>query len=428
MAKQKISKQKIENVKNDIRIWKKNEQAFCDLAGLVYELKRNDYEEDISTATLFYRVLNNLEDPEIWIDYKGDSLIKLFNNVINKIYNLEAEYSQIFPESLSTLFKEIRSKNIDEYLFKSRLVDRDNNRIKWFDEPYNIVTLLKYKISWIRELLISRIPKATRIQMLDDIIKSNEISLDDLVDDSNYPDSVYPVLYTKIDDDTEAKKRTIEEVKQLFSDWAKETIHSIDDIYNMMSKMQINKLAFLQRNDIINFAKVATYSSAYGTVGAPAQIFRRDPQNLSALIDFYEYESFQELDEKIRQNTDKLLINDLVNCSFYDLLGFMKSKSFQISDEIIDELISASSSKNRNLIDLEINQICETIERKAQTPKEYRKFKQYTSLIRNCLNPVKIEQQRKELVLRLKNMDESLQEQVPGKMALKNIKFRVYNK
>lgn len=424
-----MEKQLLEKIKNDIRVWRKNEQAFCDLAGLVYELKTKGC-ADISSATLFYRVLNNLEDPEIWsdwIEYKGESLYKLYGRLLDRIYSLEKCYSEVSPES-STYFKKIRSKNIGKYLFDSRIVDKNRKLIHWYDAPYNVVTLLKDNASWIRELLISKIPKETRIHMLDDIIKSDQVSLDSLVADSGYPDSVCPVVCRKIDDEEEEKKESIKKVIELFSDWKKVTFRGKDDAYNMMKNMPVNNLAFLQRNGIVDFVKEVTYSSEYGKVGVPVQIFRRNPQNLPALIEFYGFESYQGLEKIIKQNTDKLLIHDLVEYSCHDLCEFMKSKDFKISDENVTELILALSGRKKDVCDWEMNLICDAIETKAQTPKEYRKFKQYTTQIRDCLNPEKLQRQRQEFVIRLRNMNESLQEQVPGKMKIKNIKFQIENK
>lgn len=66
--------------------------------------------------------------------------------------------------------------------------------------------------------------------------------------------------------------------------------------------------------------------------------------------------------------------------------------------------------------------------KESKTPKEYRKAKQYTQQIRDALDPEKLKQQRQELVRRLMNMNDNLQEQVPGKMKIKDIAFRVENK
>lgn len=411
-------------IKEKIRIWEKNRQALFDLAGLLYILKTNK-NESVTSAGLFYRVLNNLEDPEITISYEGVSLLKTNRELSREIEQLAKQYSDVLPE-VKKYFRKVRSKNIDGHLFNSYVVDENGNNTHWYDKPYNLIDSLisTNQIKWMKELLVSTIESNCRVEMLDRVIKSDKIDLNRLMNDENYfPDSIYPEIWDN-DDYRDAKRNLKDIINELMFLWVYVKVFDDTEENKIARRIVSNNLAFLQKNNIIDFVKELSYNTDYGIVAVPAAILMKK-DGIYYIGDFYDTESYQKLSPRIRKNTDKFLIHNIIERSCTDIDVLIKLKNFKVTDENIQEIIQALSNRHDNVPDWLIDKICRAIEKKPQTPKEYRKAKQYTAQIRDSFDSQKLEQQREELLLRLMNMNESLQEQVPGKKKIKDLHFRI---
>lgn len=412
-------------INEKIEVWQKNAQALLDIVGLLYILKTGGA-GTVGGDALFVRVLQNLQDSEITVGYKGESLHKKNGELYKEIDAIAEQYSEVVPD-VSIYFKNVRSLNIDEYLFNSRMIDEQGNAIRWYDEPYNLIASLiaSGSIKWMRELLLSNIDSECRLVMLDEIIKSNKVNFWDLVADSDYPDSVYPAAW-----DNEAyeenKKQSIDQMMDLIKMWAKKNVLTDDNKYEMLMNMKFENLKFLQTEGIIDFVRDITYTSEYGEVAVPVQIYARSRNGVYEFGPFYDTESYQKLPENIKQNTDRYLIHGVIEENEPDRL--ISRKNFPITDENVQAIISALSSLSDGVYEWQLKAVCNAIEKRATTPKEYRRVKQYIKQIWDSLDPSKLEQQRQELVVRLFNMHKSLEEQVPGKMKIKDIKFKVGNK
>lgn len=411
-------------INEKIGVWQKNAQALLDMAGLLYILKTGEAGK-VGGAALFVRVLKNLQDSEITVGYKGESLHKKNSELYKEIDAIAEQYSEVVPD-VSIYFKNVRTLNIDEYLFNSYIIDEQGNAIRWYDEPYNLIDSLiaSGSIKWMRELLLSDIKSGCRLVMLDEIIQSNKVKFWNLVDDSNCPDSVYPAVW-----DNEAyeenKKQSIDKMIDLIKMWAKKTVLTNDKKYKMLKDMSFENLKFLQTMGIIDFVQDITYTSEYGIVAVPVQIYARSRNGVYEFGSFYDTESYQKLPADIKQNSDRYLIHGVIEENEPDRL--ILQKNFPITDENVQEIISALSSQSDGVYEWQLKAVCDAIEKKSTTPKDYRKAKQYIKQIWDSLDPEKRKQQRQELVVRLFNMSESLQEQVPGKMKIKDISFQVGN-
>ena len=403
----------------EIRVWKKNVQALYDLAGLLYILKYENMCNNISGAALFFRVLNNLQDPKITVGYSGESLVDKSCSLSKQMDQIRERYSEIIPD-IDSYLKDVTAINIDEYLFNSCITDGTGNIIRWYDKPYNLVGSLieSHSIKWLKELLSSNIGSGYRFWMLDDIIKSNKVWLKELVDDNNYPDSVYHAFYDH-ETNEENKKKSNDRINDLIKSWAEQ--RTIDNKYEMVRDMRVDNLDFLQKSGMIDFVKDVTYCSNYGTLAVPAQIYARK-DGIYYFGSFYDTESYKSFNG-IRQNTDKYLIHNIVRTG-EELDRLIQLKNFKLTDENVQEIISALSCCDK-VYEWELKKIYEAIEKKATTPKEYRKVKQIIKQIQDALDPEKLKEGRQALVTRLFNMGDSLNAQVPGKMKIKDIQFQV---
>ena len=404
----------------EIRICKKSDQALYDLAGLLYLLSYEKIYDSVSGAALFFRVLRNLEDSEIEIGYQGESLEEESRELYRKMDKIREKYSEVIPD-IDSYLENVSASNIDEYLFKSHFIDKNGNSIRWYDQPYNLIESLiaSDSIKWLKELLLSSLESERRLEILDEIITSNKINLEVLVDDSNYPDSVYPAVWDN-EIYEENKKKSIDRINGLIKSWAEQ--RTIDNEYEMLRDMRLDNLKFLQISGMIDFVRDIRYTSEYGNVTVPAQICVRQ-DGIYYFDSFYDTESYKNLPDEIRQNTDKYLIHNIVAMSS-KLEKLIQLKNFELTDRNVQEIISALGSCDE-VYEWEFRKIYEAIEKKATTPKEYRKAQQIIKQIQDALDPEKLKEVRQALATRFFNMVDSLQEQVPGKMKIKDIPFQV---
>lgn len=416
-----------QEIEDAIKIWEKNRQALFDMAGLMFELRKSST-RTITTASLFYRVLDNLQDEEIIINYKGKSLSEEYDKLYDLLKKKEKYYSEIAPE-LSKKFQSIRSRNMDSYLFNSSryFESRNNNdKVSFHNSSYNLMQRLACndEVKWIREVLISKIPKSVRLSMLNDITKykSRFNYLDNLVSEESYlyPDSIYSAIGA-FDDCYESKKKCNKEIMELFREWEKDYITETEK-YKIVNEYPVCKIKFFQTKGIIDFTRDTIYKEEDGReVAVAAQIYVRN-KNILSIKPFYDNESYQKLNKEIRENTDKFLIWHVAEECESHLTDLIKLTNFAITDKNISEIITALSIR-KEVAPVAIDGICKAVERKAKTPKEYKKALTYTKLIKESLDSNKLRTKRQELTLRLARLNDTLQETTPGKIKIKSIDF-----
>lgn len=141
-------------LKSELAIWKKNEQAFFNLTELLCELE-SKRSIDEANVQLLYKVFSDLQDPEIKVDYKGDSLIKHGEEIKNCFHNLRRKYTRKYPEFRSH-FSKIIPRDITTYLQNKNLMSITSEQTNWYDKPYDLKILIsEVDISSVNRLLLS---------------------------------------------------------------------------------------------------------------------------------------------------------------------------------------------------------------------------------------------------------------------------------
>lgn len=149
----------------------------------------------------------------------------------------------------------------------------------------------------------------------------------------------------------------------------------------------------------------------------------------------YEAPSYQKLPEQIRKNNDLAIIQQL---QFLDLLNFIELPSFQMTMDLVPAIMNRICEQERILPrpDFKIFVMERLVLRreKSSNPKEYRRLSQVLTAIDeapDCFDEIrkleqekqKLIQKRQEVVGKLSDLNEILQDQVPGKRIIKNLEF-----
>lgn len=121
--------------------------------------------------------------------------------------------------------------------------------------------------------------------------------------------------------------------------------------------MSINNLKFLQDEGILDFIRDVVYTSEYGVISVPAQIYNRGRtgRGIYQFAFFYDTESYEKLPIEIRQSTDKYLIHKIVETECISLDRLIQQENFKLTDENVQEIISALSSNLNSIYERNIN-------------------------------------------------------------------------
>ena len=149
----------------------------------------------------------------------------------------------------------------------------------------------------------------------------------------------------------------------------------------------------------------------------------------------YEDPSYQKLPARIRKNNDLAIVQQL---QFSDLLNFIELPNFQITMDLVPVIMDRICEQEKILPrpDFKIFVMERLVARRenASNPKEYRRLSHVLTAIEeapDCFDEIrkleqekqKLIQKRQEVVGKLSDLNEILQDQVPGKRIIKNLEF-----
>lgn len=149
----------------------------------------------------------------------------------------------------------------------------------------------------------------------------------------------------------------------------------------------------------------------------------------------YEDPSYQKLPARIRKNNDLAIVQQL---QFSDLLNFIELPNFQITMDLVPVIMDRICEQEKILPrpDFKIFVMERLAARRenASNPKEYRRLSHVLTAIEeapDCFDEIRrLEEEkqnliraRQEVVSKLSDLNEILQDQVPGKRMIKNLEF-----
>lgn len=149
----------------------------------------------------------------------------------------------------------------------------------------------------------------------------------------------------------------------------------------------------------------------------------------------YEDPSYQKLPARIRKNNDLAIVQQL---QFSDLLNFIELSNFQITMDLVpvimDKICEQEKILPRSEFKIFVMERLALRRQKASNPKEYRRLSHVLTAIAEAPDyfdeirrleeeKQKLTYKRQEVVSKLRDLNEILQDQVPGKRIIKNLEF-----
>lgn len=158
------------DLEKEIEIYKKNNKALCDMTALYSYFVIEDKEIDISAYTILDEVIKDLEDKDVNVLFKTESMKELFTKDTAYCHGIltelrESEYYNELEESLNESYRTIR--NIQYYRNKF-----NKNDESLLDEPYDFLgKMCDCSCDFVSEILCSNIEMAKKVNILYDVIK-----------------------------------------------------------------------------------------------------------------------------------------------------------------------------------------------------------------------------------------------------------------
>lgn len=399
-----------------IRIYKKNNKTLCDLVTFYISIDKAKNNNNVAQYMLFDELVRALEDPEIDLALKEDSLEILFEK--DKL-----RFNEIYKEIEENDFEDLKEKLKFDY--RKKLIESEANRKKMMNLEFNFAAkMIQESYELTCELLYSDINVNKKCQMLYEIIiyiakNSYFFIFKHLFDPTKKITDLERTPSSKI-------KEKIEEIKSQFSkiDYATLLLEKI-----MGEKEDIDWICYLQKEGLANFMKLSDKEKLKGV--SVCSCF--DHKALKNFRVFYELKDYLEVPEQCRENDDKIIIKHLAINEFSQ---FIALSHFKITEAKVKEIAKrVFDYQYEHDIVLESN-IKESIKfailHKAKNKEEYKTMCEYVELFTELSNyqsyKKELEKQqlnnaRLNLLIRLNNMGKSLEKQVPEETMIRSLDF-----
>ena len=182
-----------------------------------------------------------------------------------------------------------------------------------------------------------------------------------ITDNQVYQNSAFPACINLDENHNEQNKYLINEINSLIYVWKDFYFEkSRGELYSFVEEFPLDRVIFFQKNGILDFISILSYvDKNYQIVAFPAKIYAKT-HSIHKVKQFYETNSYKDLDLKVKENTDRYLIWSLAEDYVYDLQHLVKLNNFEINEKNISEMITALSTK-QNLKNDVIRAICKAI-------------------------------------------------------------------
>lgn len=419
-----------ENMQEEIRIFKKNEQSIYDLLALYQYISEKQEEDqninDIIGVTLLDKVISNFEDPEVNVRYRFRNINEIINTINNYFYEIFKKYN---------CYECLDLKNNFNISYKENTIHKSlisQNKSKDID----LIQLLVSKTatdSLINDFLASNIPFDVRLEMFSDMLACKEANIPWILSSNS---SLGRANSNKV---IEKKKELI----QAFNDGKCKSYDIASLFYRLLGENHIDTINYLQDN-YFDFNQIyvdipTSVSMKISKISAVV-LLTYETQSTKKIEKLYESKNYLRLDKEVRENNDLYILNGLKTTD--DLCQFITLSNFEVTEEKIKILakryIDFQKEMGFSYYKYSRNRVKNIIIRKAKNKTEYKKYLEYADIFmedsdynqflqNEAQEQERLNNARNELLIRLYNMNDSLQEQVPGKTHIKDLKFRKSN-
>lgn len=371
----KKEKTKKEEFEEEIRIFKKNENAYYDMLTLYYSLLGRNHVPYIVIYTLTEKLISDLEDEEVSIKLKDDK------DVFDIMHDIDKKYDEI----------KNKYKNIDEckelyykfnaYSYKENIIYENFMNYYQLEEKdkFDLIKTLTEKNMFfpLKMFLVSDIPFEDKINIFSDFIIhyfNNENIVNHVSELSRW-----------------VKMSQLKEVIDSYDCKGLANCITYNKQYRYISYLQ--EYFNLNSKDILY---VYNYNGERLTISFVGAVVCFE-QSISNIKELYESESYMELPKKIRDNNDLAILENINAVCIED---FIKLSNFEITDEKIDALSNMLISlyiddKTIKLVEKYLNKHSLAILHKAKNKSEYKEMLKYVKRLEENVK-LGIEQIKKE--------------------------------
>ena len=415
-----------------IEVFKKNEETVYDLLALYEHLTstKKPLKDSFLLCLLVDKLIQDWKDPDVvFIPLEEDGPFQILENLCNEYLDVKEDLEHVPDVELEEEFS--LSEKKEQALDMLRSLSWRVNDIG--ELSFSDLCLNDSSFSVAVELLLSDISFQRRL-MLFELMCQKGVKKRNL-----------EFLEYFFDQDSRGLKRrkkdeVIEKKKALFDAFVNgEGSYSFSEFIDELKDQKMYSW-------FVHFQKMGIDVSRYCWDSSSLELEREcgDVSIVSFIAKekylypfrcLYEDPSYQKLPARIRKNNDLAIVQQL---QFSDLLNFIELPNFQITMDLVPVIMDRICEQEKILPrpDFKIFVMERLAARRenASNPKEYRRLSHVLTAIEeapDCFDEIrkleqekqKLIQKRQEVVGKLSDLNEILQDQVPGKRIIKNLEF-----
>lgn len=450
MAERKKVDKKRRTFENEIEVYKKNNKALCDMLTLyIYFVDKKN--EDPAVYIALNEVIKDLEDKDVDVPFEAESIMTLMDQDNDYFYNVlrDLKESNYYDELVGTLYENYRIIPTRIY-YGSRYINNCGGYLS--KQPYNFFArMCNTYPDFVSEVLCSNMEMAKKLNILYDILKYylRNYGFDKFVYILDPKGSGYELSRT----DYKVKEQKINELLEAFRKEIETNKERKKELLEIILKINTGRavdwLCYLQEQKLVDFMSErrimhTTYFAEVET--SLCMVFGNQIENLKKL---YQLEDYNKLPENIRANDDKVILSSIKVEDITSFIALPNYKTSIVDIELLGKRVLNVQVRHNRAIPYLIDQIKSAIIHKVKDKEEYKTYCELASMFEQLADykayktrrmqeriehaKAQVQEERKllnaryEFILRLSNMNESLQEQVPGKRVIKELVFQKEN-
>lgn len=415
-----------------IEVFKKNEETVYDLLALYEHLisTKKPLKDSFLLCLLVDKLIQDWKDPDVvFIPLEEDGPFQILENLCNEYLDVKEDLEHVPDVELEEEFSLSEKK----------------------EQALDMLRSLSWRVNDIGELSFSDLclddsSFSVAVELLlSDISFQRRLMLFELMCQKGVKKRNLEFLEYFFDQDSRGLKRrkkdeVIEKKKALFDAFVNdEGSYSFSEFIDELKDQKMYSW-------FVHFQKMGIDVSRYCWDSSSLELEREcgDVSIVSFIAKekylypfrcLYEDPSYQKLPARIRKNNDLAIVQQL---QFSDLLNFIELPNFQITMDLVPVIMDRICEQEKILPrpDFKIFVMERLVARRenASNPKEYRRLSHVLTAIEeapDCFDEIrkleqekqKLIQKRQEVVGKLSDLNEILQDQVPGKRIIKNLEF-----
>ena len=419
-------------LEKEIEIFKKNEETVYDLLALYEHLTstKKPLKDSFLLCLLVDKLIQGWKDPDVvFFPLEEDGPFQILENLCNEYLDVKEDLEQVPDVELEEEFSLSEKK----------------------EQALDMLRSLSWRVNDIGELSFSDLclddsSFSVAVELLlSDISFQRRLMLFELMCQKGVKKRNLEFLEYFFDQDSRGLKRrkkdeVIEKKKALFDAFVNdEGSYSFSEFIDELKDRKMYSW-------FVHFQKMGIDVSRYCWDSSSLELEREcgDVSIVSFIAKekylypfrcLYEDPSYQKLPARIRKNNDLAIVQQL---QFSDLLNFIELPNFQITMDLVPVIMDRICEQEKILPrpDFKIFVMERLAARRenASNPKEYRRLSHVLTAIEeapDCFDEIrkleqekqKLIQKRQEVVGKLSDLNEILQDQVPGKRIIKNLEF-----